>query len=1247
MIPQATQIDLAKRNQQYTYHLSSGDEFVAMHFRSDITGELYVVKQSQNCSSASVKVYDDAGNLISTNTQSAFKQCFEANRDYLIVADYAPTRSENAIITLAVLENETEIKQENLSFKINLDNNSLRISGFGNIADLSAIDMYRGFIECIVIDADIEGISSSEVARFNNLNTIQFKGADTDILGNATNLANVTINAYSGSKAHVFAEQYGLQFSALSGYTYTFNANGGTINGKSTYIISNKSLNNRTLADFVPTYNNHQFIGWVLENNPETVLSALPEEQNNLVLKAIWNSDSNNVFADAIAATAGEQIVVPVKIENNAGFMGCKINFSYSKDNLTPVKVTAGEVFNDGLEDNITGDAKPGNFSIYWAGNQNVSADGILFNLTFNVKKTAKGNDCIGLSFSKEDTFDENFNDVVLDCRDILLNYTNTVAQEMPIVVIGLHENAPINVGDIFAADIIVKNVNSDLTDNLSIEYDHEKFELVEFAPANNTTLEDDVLKINSLPGGTTAVGTLVFKATSKESAGENQIVLTDGENAIGCQLVFDVSAPVASNEITVSGSITDLDKDGNFKVNVSFAENSGIMGYKLKFIYDSSLIKPVSASKSEKFKSGELTTNIGKTEGEFVVAWHNTQNVFGDGDAFAIQFKRITEEPFNTTIATTFSSADTFNENWEDVTLNTQDITLAINDSTALFNVYGGDEDSHVLAKAGESVTIPVYIKDNPGLMGTKLTFDYNADYLTPISVSAGDVFSGGLQDNINGDAVPGRFNVYWAGSQNTFDNGILFYITFNVSENANGQEEIAISYSQEDTFDENFDDVILKCQNILVKYQSIPQYTPMFNLSLADNAPVYAGDNFVVNIAIANAPESINDSFNLDFDSTRFSISEFIAQNGINATLVNNVLSINATGLSENAVIGTLVVKAKGVYGSENNEIAIVGSETVLGNKVVLDVLESSSASGITLSSEVFDLATDGSFKVRINCNDNVGIMGYKLRFTYNPSIIQPISAAKGNLFSAGTLTNNIGNKIGEFVAVWQSTQDVAGDGEMLVLDFKALSTENISTAFGVSYSAGDTFNENWQPVVINCEEIPIVLDFSLAKINLICDFSEFDVPVSGGNVSVIDATQSLVANEAFDRENFSVQLDKGKTYSVIITVPKRVSIRINHISSDTSIDLNEVFDKSKQNGGFDIHNWPIGDVTATDSIDIEDISVMLKTVNFGQITPNAENPYCDLNDDGVIDIADLSMILAMVNYGKSGVVIDYAVL
>ena len=81
------------------------------------------------------------------------------------------------------------------------------------------------------------------------------------------------------------------------------------------------------------------------------------------------------------------------------------------------------------------------------------------------------------------------------------------------------------------------------------------------------------------------------------------------------------------------------------------------------------------------------------------------------------------------------------------------------------------------ISATAGQTVKVPVMIKDNTGIMGWKLTFDYDTDVLTPLSVEYGEVISGGLQDNIEGDMVPGSINVYWAGSDNEYYNG-KYYI-------------------------------------------------------------------------------------------------------------------------------------------------------------------------------------------------------------------------------------------------------------------------------------------------------------------------------------------------------------------------------------------------------------------------------------------------------------------------------------
>ena len=100
----------------------------------------------------------------------------------------------------------------------------------------------------------------------------------------------------------------------------------------------------------------------------------------------------------------------------------------------------------------------------------------------------------------------------------------------------------------------------------------------------------------------------------------------------------------------------------------------------------------------------------------------------------------------------------------------------------------------------AGETVSIPIQIKNNTGLAGFSLEFSYNSSLLTPLSITYGDIIQSGLDDNLEGDAVPGKFKVIWYASENLDANGVLMYLNFKVADSAyNSNTTIGISYSQE----------------------------------------------------------------------------------------------------------------------------------------------------------------------------------------------------------------------------------------------------------------------------------------------------------------------------------------------------------------------------------------------------------------------------------------------------------------
>lgn len=137
-----------------------------------------------------------------------------------------------------------------------------------------------------------------------------------------------------------------------------------------------------------------------------------------VVCNAFASDTFNRVYADAVTVEAGENIMIPVKIENNSGFMGFSVIVTYDKSVFEPVSVTKGSIisglFNDSIET-----ADNNSFKVVYSGTGNVISDGILFNLEFEVNKNVSGKHEIELSYSQPDTFNESWEKVELSCEKI------------------------------------------------------------------------------------------------------------------------------------------------------------------------------------------------------------------------------------------------------------------------------------------------------------------------------------------------------------------------------------------------------------------------------------------------------------------------------------------------------------------------------------------------------------------------------------------------------------------------------------------------------------------------------------------------------------------------------------------------------------------------------------------------------------------------------------------------------------
>lgn len=124
------------------------------------------------------------------------------------------------------------------------------------------------------------------------------------------------------------------------------------------------------------------------------------------------------------------------------------------------------------------------------------------------------------------------------------------------------------------------------------------------------------------------------------------------------------------------------------------------------------------------------------------------------------------------------------------------------------------------VKATTDKAVLIPVRIKNNPGIMGFKITAEYDKSVLTSPKVTAGNITKNGIMNDSIGVSSEGRIDVVWSGTQNETADGTLFVISFKAVKAED--TVIKLSYSQPDTFNEAWEDVELKCSDTAVVFSA-----------------------------------------------------------------------------------------------------------------------------------------------------------------------------------------------------------------------------------------------------------------------------------------------------------------------------------------------------------------------------------------------------------------------------------------
>lgn len=415
-----------------------------------------------------------------------------------------------------------------------------------------------------------------------------------------------------------------------------------------------------------------------------------------------------------------------------------------------------------------------------------------------------------------------------------------------------------------------------------------------------------------------------------------------------------------------------------------------------------------------------------------------------------------------------------TYSENGTEVSTSfTVEVTVAPN----VTSVWAAD----VFASSGETVSVPVYLNNNPGFMGFSIMIDYDDSALTPLSVNAGDMLNGGtIDDSIGGALVSGKLKITYYADQNIYEDGTMFTVDFAVNENApTGDYQIGISYLQRDTFDENYENVKLVCAGSLVSVSNKIEDSKLKFYSYP--ITVNAGDELRVPLYINNTNGLTDFEITLNFNSKILEFKEIDSQlidevvdNG-NGTIT--LKCHDATFYLDNVLFAFLYFDVAEYI--ESTEILKISCNSAVVNgaayepvcsDVEITVVNPHADEPAVIYSDERVLLNGDYIDIPVYINNNHGIMGFGMNVSYDSEFLEPISAVKGKVISKGTFSNNIGTVQGNIKIFWSNTENVTDNGLLYTLRFKVLDNGMANIPLSISYSQVDTYNEKWEDVVLN---------------------------------------------------------------------------------------------------------------------------------------------------------------------------------
>ncbi len=194
--------------------------------------------------------------------------------------------------------------------------------------------------------------------------------------------------------------------------------------------------------------------------------------------------DVVTVSADTTYLTKEQLTLIPIKIKNNSGLMGFRITVEYPTDKIDIRSVSRGDFTSVGNFSTNFG-INDGKFDVLWNNTNEVERDGTLFLVSAQLKTEIKEDVTIKLSFSQRDTFDEKYEDVYIECNNMVIssyyiepsieesntqndstinkNLSIDNSQVLEAIKITLNQNKVDSLSKVISKDEFVENFNKNL----------------------------------------------------------------------------------------------------------------------------------------------------------------------------------------------------------------------------------------------------------------------------------------------------------------------------------------------------------------------------------------------------------------------------------------------------------------------------------------------------------------------------------------------------------------------------------------------------------------------------------------------------------------------------------------------------------------------------------------------------------------------------------------------------------------